>query len=88
MEQHVKDLNPADDSLLNRIGKATPGDFCADPVADFFVAAQVLGFPADVELNLISFVVFDDVDAALDVLDRTADGFPGRAWFQRATTVR
>ena len=54
------------------------GDLGAHAIPDLLAAAQLFGFSACVELDLIAFVVFDRVDIALDVLDRSADGSPGR----------
>jgi len=34
---------------------------------------------SDVQLDLITFVVFNRIDIALDVLQGSTDGFPGRA---------
>lgn len=65
---------------MNRVGEAVSSDFSSHSVADFLLASEVFGFPTDVEVNLISFVVFNGVGVALDPCDRTADGLPGRAW--------
>jgi len=63
---------------LNGVGETAVGDLSTNAVADFLVAAQLLGFSAYVELDLISFVVLDSVDIAFDVLDRSADCLPCR----------
>src|SRR5690348_9988026 len=66
--------------LLDRVGKPAVGDFNAHRVSDLLAAAQVFGFSAYVEPDLIPFVVFDRVDITLDVLECSADRLPSRAW--------
>ena len=63
---------------LNGVGESTVGDFSAYTVPNFLTAAQLLGFPADVKLDLISVVVFDRVDIAFDVFKRAPDCLPCR----------
>ena len=64
--------------LLNGVGEAVPGDFSAYPVADFLLASEVFGFPTDIEVNLISFVVFNGVGVTLDACDGPPNGLPRR----------
>ncbi len=63
---------------LNGVGETAAGDLGTYRVADFLIASQLLGVSAYVELDLISFVVFNGVGITLDVLDRSADRLPCR----------
>lgn len=63
---------------LNRVGETAVSDFGTYAVPDPLATAQLPGVSAYVELDLISFVVFDGVNIALDVLDRSTDRPPCR----------
>lgn len=54
---------------MNRVGKSIFSDLSSHPIADFLLASEVLGFPTDVQVNLIAVVVFDRIDLALDARD-------------------
>jgi hypothetical protein len=63
---------------LNGVGETTVGDFSAYAVPNLLTAAQLLGFPADIEVDVIALVIFNGVDIAFDVRNCSADGLPGR----------
>ena len=66
-------------SLLHGIREATPRDLGADRVPDLLLL-DVFRTLADVQFHLVTFVVFHGIGIAIDLLDRSTDGLPGRAW--------
>ncbi len=61
--------------LLNGIREAASSNFSADGVPDFFLLDVLRTLP-DVQLDLITFIIFNHIELTFDILHGSADSLP------------